>query len=816
MAFETYEIEHLKQLRPYLPECAVLLKSNGDFPLETPCSIGAYGNGIRHTRKGGTGSGEVNSRFSIDVETGLIKTGFRITSREWLDAYDDILAEAETKFIKKIKERARKKHVLAIVEGMGAIMPEPDYVIPMEKNSDTAIYVLSRICGEGSDRSYEKGDILLTDTEVRDILALNDLYERFMLVLNVGGPVDLTPVLKVDNILLLSQLGVDTGLVLARILLGKMNPSGKLTATWFSPEKDPGIGTFGEEDDTLYKEGIYVGYRYWDTIGEDVLFPFGYGLSYTTFSVENASASISGDEVAVTAAVTNTGAVAGKEVLQLYVSVPEGKLDQPVRTLAGFAKTGLLAPGESETVCIRFRMKEIASFDTGSASWILEEGDYVLHLGTSSKETRACGTVRIAETLVTKKVRNALGTPEFADWKRGSAGREASEEKTAEPVLCMDSGAIRTETVSYERDYRIEPAIAEMTDDELIYMNVGSFEEKGGFRSVVGDASRSVPGAAGETTTLFEGKGIPVLVMADGPAGVRIAKEYQQDGDQIYNESGIPESMTVFLPKAVTAVSRLMKKKPPKTAVTKNQYCTAIPIGTAVAQSWNVGFAEICGDIVGDEMERFGVHLWLAPALNIQRDMRCGRNFEYFSEDPLVTGKMAAALVKGVQKHPGAGATIKHFAANNQETNRFQSNSQVSERAMREIYLRGFEICVKEADPHAVMTSYNLLNGVHTSERGDLIADILRCEFGFDGIVMTDWIIASMRNRKAKYEWPHAAAIAAAGGDLVMPGSKRDYAQICDALFDGTLSRRQLAINASRVYRMSVKLTQKTENMEQE
>ena len=753
----------------------------------------------------------------MDVETGLVKSGFRITSREWLDAYDDVLADAETKFIKEIKERARKKHTAAIMEGMGAVMPEPEYIIPMEKRSEAAVYVLSRICGEGSDRSFAKGDISLTDTEVRDILALNRLYDRFLLVLNVGGPVDLTPVLEVENILLLSQLGVDTGLVLAQILLGKMNPSGKLAATWASPEQIPAIGTFGDEDDTLYEEGIYVGYRYFDTARADVMFPFGYGLSYTTFSVENARASICGEEIAVSAEVTNTGAFAGKEVLQLYVSVPQEKLDQPAKTLAGFAKTKMLAPGESETAEIRFRMSEIASYDTENAAWILEKGDYILLLGISCADAEACGTVRVPETLVTKKVRNALGTPSFTDWKPETAGQPAAEKQetaeaasaekeAAEKVLCLDAAAVREEETEYDREYEIEPVIAEMTDDELIYMNIGAFEEKGGVLNVIGNASQKVCGAAGESVKLFEEKGIPSLVMADGPAGVRITKDYSRDGDRMYSEGSMPESMAMFLPKPVSLLTKLTAKKPPKSAEQKHQYCTAIPIGTAVAQSWNTDFAALCGDIVGAEMERFGIHLWLAPALNIQRDIRCGRNFEYYSEDPLLTGKMAAAVTNGVQKHPGRGVTLKHFAANNQETNRFQNNSQVSERAMREIYLKGFAICVKEAQPLAVMSSYNLLNGEHTSERRDLLEDILRCEFGFDGIIMTDWIVSMMRNKKAVHDWPHADRIAAAGGDLVMPGSKNEYAEICDALFGGTLSRRQLAINASRVYRMAVRL----------
>jgi len=233
------------------------------------------------------------------------------------------------------------------------------------------------------------------------------------------------------------------------------------------------------------------------------------------------------------------------------------------------------------------------------------------------------------------------------------------------------------------------------------------------------------------------------------------------------------------------------------------QYCTALPIGTALAQSWNVELAEGCGDIVGSEMERFGVHFWLAPVLNIHRSILCGRNFEYFSEDPLIGGKMAAALTRGVQKHPGCGTTIKHYCANNQETNRYTNNSQVSERALREIYLRGFEICVREAQPHALMTSYNLLNGEHTSERRDLCEDILRSEWGYQGIVMTDWLISLMpADKSSPYRKPRAALIAAAGGELVMPGDKKDIKDILAALRSGELTREQLEVNASRLYRV--------------
>ena len=270
----------------------------------------------------------------------------------------------------------------------------------------------------------------------------------------------------------------------------------------------------------------------------------------------------------------------------------------------------------------------------------------------------------------------------------------------------------------------------------------------------------------------------------------------------------MPETMLELLPKPVKwFLSRTPKVK--RGVEIREQYTTAIPIGTAIAQSWNTRFAKQCGDIVGAEMERFGVHLWLAPALNIHRSILCGRNFEYFSEDPLISGRFAAAITKGVQMHPGCGTTIKHYVANNQETCRYSNNSGVSERAMREIYLKGFEICVKDAQPLALMTSYNLLNGVHTSERRDLTEDILRCEWGYEGIVMTDWVISAMLSSKQKYPSPNAGKVAAAGGDVFMPGCQKDYEEVVAALQDGTLTREQLEINASRIYRMAQKLVKK-------
>lgn len=805
-----YEKEHIGLLRDSLAECTLFLRQNGAFPLEAPGRIAAYGNGVRHTVKGGTGSGEVNSRYSVNVEQGLKGAGFTITTGRWLDAFDQVEQDAQKAFVKEIKERAKKKHTMAILEGMGAVMPQPEYDLPLDGEGDTAIYVLSRISGEGNDREPIPGDIRLTDSEAKTILALDAKYEKFMLVLNVGGVVDLTPVKEVSNILVLSQLGVETGSVLADILLGRANPSGKLTTTWASWEDYCREGEFGDINDTRYKEGIYVGYRYFDTVGKKPLFPFGYGLSYTSFDIAVTGAAAEGDTIRIKAAVSNTGARAGREVVQVYVSAPAGRLDKPYQDLAAFAKTDLLEPGASQELTISFSLRDCASYDAQKESYVLEAGSYVVRVGDSSDHTQPAALVDLDGEAVVTKARNCLGETDFEDWKPSGSETAAAEELSDITRISVAAADIETVTVTYDQEREIDPRVKDLTVEELAYLNVGAFNPKAGALSVIGNAATNVAGAAGETTGVLKEKGFPVLVMSDGPAGLRLAKEFYRDekGAHGIGSSMVPESFLPFLPAPARFIMNLIggSGKPKKGQKVEYQYATAIPIGTAIAQSFNLPLAESYGSIVGDEMERFGVHLWLAPALNIHRDIRCGRNFEYYSEDPLISGKTAAAITRGVQRHPGCGTTIKHYAANNQEKNRYCNNSIVSERAMREIYLKGFGICVRESQPHALMTSYNLLNGVHTSEHRGLIEDILRCEYGFKGIVMTDWIVDMAQDKQSLHRMPIAAEIAKAGGDLVMPGSKGDFDSIVKAAKSGELELKQLQINATRVVRKAEEL----------
>ena len=797
-----YERKHLASLRPVLAECTVLLRNDGSFPLKSPCPIAAFGNGVRRTIKGGKGSGEVNSRFYVNVEDGLEEAGFKVITKNWLDAYDKARLEARKRFIASAKKEAHRHHQIAAVYCMGMTMAEPEHDLALETDNnqivDTAIFVLSRDSGEGNDRKPVKGDVLLTDSERRDILKLNETYERFMLVLNTGGPVDLSGLEGVKNILVLSQLGVETGSALSDILLGRQNPSGKLATTWTAWEDYPAVGNFGDNNDTDYREGIYVGYRYLDSIGKKALYPFGFGLSYSSFKIDPQPVELLGSIVTVSATVSNTGKYTGKEVVQVYVSCPQGKLDKPYQDLAGFAKTSLLESGASEAIEVRFDLRDIASYDEEKASFVLEKGSYIIRVGNSSVHTMPVAVVQMDEDAVVTKVRNCCGKPEFKDWRPEQAPEH--EVPSFIPSLSLKASDIETETVSYERTYPIDDEVAKLTDDQLATANVG------------GNDNTLVAGAVGFSTPQLKEQGFRTIVMADGPAGLRLTPLFYRDQKGLHSCNGTSshsENFTEFLPGIVKwFMKKKLNKKAPKDAEVESQWCTAIPIGTAIAQSWSTDFARFCGDIVGDEMERFKINLWLAPALNIHRSILCGRNFEYFSEDPLISGKMAGAITLGVQTHPGCGTTIKHFATNNQETNRYGNSSNVSERALREIYVKGFGIAVRESQPKAVMSSYNLLNGKHTAESGDLIENILRCEFGFKGIVMTDWWIADFFTHCKDDIHPmvQPKLTAAAGSDIFMPGRRKDHESMMEGLKDGSVSRTQLQINATRVYRMAKEL----------
>ncbi len=794
MELQDHEKKHIEYLEKNAGECTLFLKKDGAFPLEKPCTLALYGNGARNTVKGGTGSGDVDSRFFVNFEQGLSSSGFSIITKDWLDSYDEISAANYKKYIKDTKKAAHKAGYMPLIFSIGYFPEEPEYDLPLTDKAEAAVYVLARNSGEGNDRKLASGDVYLSESEIRDILWLDSHYEKFMLVLNTGGVVDLNPVMKVRNILYISQLGVVTGSILAPILLGKVNPSGKLTTTWAEPKQYPSYKNFGDLHDVKYEEGIYVGYRYFDTASVKPLFPFGFGLSYSDFDISFDLLDVCGSEVKVTAKVKNISKVPGKEVVELYVSEASGTLSKAAKQLAAFSKTKMLEPGEEVPLTLTFDLKTLASFSEKVSAYILEKGDYVLMLGNSSDNAKPVAFVTLDETVTVKQCENRMGDPGFLDLV---LERPLFKHDDL-PNQKIDISSIRKETVKYQKDEYTDKSLEALSDHDLIMLTLGHHGT--GIAAMIGDSCKHVVGGAGETSLAVKSVK-KSLTMADGPAGLRLCSVYGEDEKGTYSLTLDPmmKKMMDFLPKASSIFI-----KPPKNrkGEVHYQYTTAIPVGTAIAQSFNLEFAKELGNLVAEEMELFNVDLWLAPALNIHRNILCGRNFEYFSEDPYLSGKMAAAITLGVQAHKGKGVTIKHVLCNNQEINRNNGNSLVSERALREIYLRGFEICIKEAAPKALMTSYNLVNGVHTSESYELNNDILRCELNYNGLIMSDWI-QSGRSFCAKhiYPAPYASNNVKAGNDLTMPGAKPDEKDMIKALLSGKLTRKDLLISASRVVR---------------
>ncbi|MBQ6363318.1 MAG: glycoside hydrolase family 3 C-terminal domain-containing protein [Lachnospiraceae bacterium] len=806
------EKEHMELSRRLAGECVVLLENDGTLPFKDVRKIALFGTGARQTVKGGTGSGDVNSRMIINIEEGLKQAGFKITSEDWLDSREQLITEAKIRHREEIDRMAKETGTNEILLEFANPYREPEMLPLTEKDldpaADAAVYVISRNSGEGLDRFNREGDYLLTGTEKAHITTLAGFYKKVVLILNIGGVMDLSEVREIEGIgaiVLMSQLGNIGGLAIADILTGAAVPSGKLADTWAASYEDyPSSATFshnnGDVSDDNYTEGIYVGYRYFEAAGIRPLYGFGYGLSYTTFSLKPVETLVRDGRVIVRTEVTNTGSTyAGKEVVQVYVSAPVTELDKPVRELKGYAKSEELAPGQSACVEVDFPLDVMASFSEKDAAWELEAGDYIVSVGASLEGAEPAAVLRVGQTAKLLKVRNAFKKDvEFEDWKpaqnvRPAAGNvpvigiPASElkEETAQYSVRKEMHTDRTETLTLQDvldgKCTVEELTAQLSVREMASLCCGT-QRLGMDSSIVGNASNSVPGAAGDTSRICEeSRGIRSLIMADGPAGLRLQPHFKARHDGTLLPGG-----AVF----GDAVLPFPEYDHPEDVVDHYQYCTAIPIGWALAQSWNTDIVEQAADMVGAEMEKFGVDIWLAPAMNIHRNPLCGRNFEYYSEDPVLTGRTAAAITRGVQAHPGRGVSVKHFAANNQEDDRYHTNAHVSERAMREIYLRGFEICIRETQPMTIMSSYNLINGIHTANSYELLQQIARDEWGFEGSVMTDWYSTTgleglTGDEGAKYPVGSIVGSIYAGNDIQMPGDQRVEDTIAASVEEG-------------------------------
>lgn len=794
------ELRNRALAREAAAEGFVLLKNeNAALPLKSK-KIALYGMGARKTVKGGLGSGSVEERYSVNIEDGLKNAGFEITTQDWLNDYDAEYASTYQAYHDMVEEKVKgltdPMKIIPLAHSFVYRYPSGRLVTREDvenSNTDTAIYVLMRQAGECNDRKLEKGDYYITDIERENLKVLAANYAHTILVVNVGGHIDmafLDEIPGIDAAVMFVQGGEEGGNALADVLSGKVNFSGKLADTIPMHYEDI---PFGEEFSYLngdvrneyYKEGIYVGYRYFDSFRKQVRYPFGYGLSYTNFAMDVKSVTMEKTSVTARVTVTNTGAVSGKEVVQLYVSAPG--VGKEYQRLVTFAKTGLLEPGASETVELTFDLTECDSYCEERAAWILEGGSYLLRIGNSSRNTAVVEVIDLPHAVVTRQCKNCCTPvdvlPEFAP---EAAAMEIPEDVL---VLTANPGDFVTEKADYT-----EPEITE-TEQEKAILDSLTVEEQAWF--LQGGDLRNPPkgtleihGAGGKTVTALLDKGIRNVLFSDGPAGVNIGNKVKALPMGGFAPAVVPERYSWGVMGA--AMKARLEKIPGQMVY---RYATAWPVEMLLAQTWNRELLHAMGQAVGEEMLAFGITIWLAPGMNIHRNPLGGRAFEYYSEDPVLTGEMAAALTRGVQSHKGLGVSVKHFCCNNSEDNRNGISANVSERALQEIYLKGFEIAVRKSQPKTVMSSYNMVNQVYTANRHDLLTDILRCEWGFEGLVMTDW--GSTNDHAAR---PELAA--PSGNDLIMPGSDYDRTCILRAMEEGSLTKETVRRSACRVLRM--------------
>ena len=781
-------------------EGIVLLENDGALPL-TPGKVALYGAGAGMTIKGGTGSGEVNERHAISILEGMEAAGFTVTTKNWINSYAEEYRKGEAQYAAEFRRRMMK---LDVVNMMGTPYQHP-FGQPVtiedvnESDTDTCIYVIARQAGESADRKLKNYEYSLSDEEKANLAMCAANYEKMIVVINVGSVFDMSfldEITGIDVVVYYARQGMMGGKAFADLISGKVSPSAKTVDTWPKKYEDiPFAMDYsylnGDVDQEYYREGIYVGYRYFDSYDVEPRYPFGYGLSYTDFSVEKEKIEVDGTKVTVTAKVTNTGSVyAGKEVVQLYVSCPQTGMPKEYQKLAAFAKTEVINPGECVRVTLSFDIQELASYREADAAYVLEKGDYILRLGSSSRNTSAAAVLVLDEEILTEQCEHICPTVLKV--------REMDPPMTADTDETQDNDIERipvktAEIATVGHRYEAPEIYSSPVVDAVL--NVLSYEELCDVvtgAGVRGDGPRffDAPGSAGYTTGELIEKGLPNVCLADGPAGLRLQKT------SAVMRNGRLKGVEPML-SAMNYIPDFAKKFAlgnPEKQPCVYQFATSFPVGLALAQSWNTALVERVGKAVGKEMERYGVTYWLAPGMNIHRNPLCGRNFEYYSEDPLLSGKMAAAMSRGVQSRRGCFVTIKHFCCNNQEDNRNHTNANVNERALREIYLRGFRIAVQEGHAKALMTSYNKVNGTYANNSYDLLTKVLRNEWGFDGVVMTDWFATG------KDVGSHSAAIEA-GNDLIMPGGKGVAKELKQKVRNGELDVTALKRCAANVIR---------------
>ena len=742
--------ENIQNARTIAADGMVLLKNDGHTLPISPQKVALFGAGAVETVACGTGSGYVTAPM-VSVRQGLENAGFTITSSSWLNRF---LAES-----KRVNDADTTLSDLdRFFSGMKILIDEVEVTeedLQRASEAEIAVYVIRRNAGENGDRDAVRGDYYLSDMEESNLRKVAAAFSKTVVILNttVIDANFLFEIHGIDAAVLMGLAGMEGGNALADVLTGKKNPAGHLTDTWARAYSDnPAAATFGKNDGNSlqedYCEDIFVGYRYFDSFGIEPLFPFGYGLSYTAFSMVCTDFSADWHSVRLTVAVTNKGGMCGRAVGQVYVSAPEGHLVKPYQELKGFAKTRELVPGETQTLSISIPTESLASYDEEIAAFLMEPGSYLFRLGEHSRSTLPVAEIVLDKEAILRQVRKEV-TPDHELERLIPTARKAEPVFDVRRVLLSArecptvDGACRTresDMISRKRFEEVQAAPdATLIDVQEGRVSLDSFvkslEPEVLFRLVAGAAFETPyetrarlktsvtpvngPSSSGTTTALFtQSLGIPQLKMTDGPAGLHLG------------------------------------------------FCqtTCNPVGMLIAQTFDCEAARLYGEGIGKELAFYHQSVILGPGMNIHRDPLCGRAFEYFSEDPLLTGLMGAAATQGVQETPGVGVSVKHFCCNNQEQDRPITNATVSERALREIYWKGFEICVREANPMTVMSSYNSVNGVHTSSHYELLTEVLRGEWGFQGLVMTDW-----GSQSTKPYDIHA------GNDLIMGGYRSEF-----------------------------------------
>lgn len=738
----------------------VMLKNDGALPLKQGGTAAVFGRIQLHYYKSGTGSGGmVNVSKVIGITDGLLDAGYKL-DEQLLNAY------------REWDEQNPFDHG----EGWGGEpwsqkeMPLTDELVSgAASRADTAIVIIGRTAGEEMDNKLEKGAFLLSDLEEDMLRRVTSAFDKTVVLLNTGGLIDMSFMDRypVSAVMYVWQGGMVGGAGTAAVLTGEVSPSGKLPDTIAYEISDyPSDKFFGSGDMDCYGEDIYVGYRYFETFAKDrVRFPFGFGMSYTSFDITASDFKLDGDKVTGSVNVKNTGSTPGREVVQIYCSAPQGKLGKPARVLCGFDKTRALQPGESQTLSFKIPLESVASYDdsgvTGHKSaWILEQGGYVFYAGADVRSASEAYSLTLPETVVRqcksalgpltafKRMVNSSGKPEFEDVPlTGEAFPHDHAKLPAEIPQTGDRGIRLADVVNGKNT--LEEFTAQLTDYDLSCIIRG--EGMGSPKVTAGTAAAF--GGVSDTLTAL---GIPCACCDDGPSGMRL-----DCGTKAFS----------------------------------------LPNGTLLASTFDRPLMTELFTFMGLEMHTNQVDCLLGPGMNIHRHPLNGRNFEYFSEDPYLTGEMASAELAGLHS-TGAEGTIKHFCGNNRETRRHFLDSVISERALREIYLRGFEKAVKKGGAKSVMTTYGQVNGVWTAGNYGLVTGILRDDWGFDGFTMTDWWANINRRGKAP-DKSDFAAMAMAQNDVYMVTADGAACNdnTLDSLKSGELTRGELQRNAMNILR---------------